>query len=132
MCVLVITIWDVSVQAPDHHQLETGQYKFPLHSHPDSRKILVFSPASGRLSDGAAVPVPWVGVSSGSARLQTLVSETDTAGGKMARGMRGRGRPDDHPLLVSRPEQLALAIKEPQLISSVALLCFVEKMGLKY
>lgn len=65
------------------------------------RKNTFLSTAAGRLSDGAAVPVSRVGFSSRSARLQTVIFETDPAGGKMARGMRGRGRQDDHPLPVS-------------------------------
>lgn len=63
--------------------------------------IFFFSTATGRVSDGAAVSVSRVGFSSRSARLQTIIFETDPAGGKMAGGMRGRGRPDDHPLPVS-------------------------------
>lgn len=56
-------------------------------SHPDVHKMLVFSTATGGLSDGTTVPVPRLGFSSRSAWLQTLVFEIDTAGGKMARGM---------------------------------------------
>lgn len=53
---------------------------------------------TGRLSDGATVSVPRMGFSSRSAWIQKVILETDTAGGKVAGGMRGRGRPDDYPL----------------------------------
>lgn len=64
------------------------------------------STATRRLSDGTAVPVSRVGLSPRSARLQTVIFETDTAGGKMAGGMRGRGGPNHHPLLVSMAPRL--------------------------
>lgn len=78
------------------------------------------STATGRVSDGAAVSVSRVGFSSGSARLQTIVFETDPAGGEVAGGMRGRGRADDHPLPVSmRPAWPG----SPVPISSLASTC---------
>lgn len=63
------------------------------------------STATRRLPDGTAVSVFRVGLSPRSARLQTVIFETDTAGGKMAGGVRGRGRPNHHPLLVSTVPQ---------------------------
>lgn len=86
--VLTLTAQNVSVKAPELSS--TGLHPvgislsililIPM-------KILAFSPAPGRLPDGAAVSVPRLGFSSGSAWLQTLVFETDTAGGEMAGGM---------------------------------------------
>lgn len=53
---------------------------------------------TGRLPDGTAVSVSGVGLSPRSAWLQTVIFETDTPGGEMAGGVRGRGRPNHHPL----------------------------------
>lgn len=67
------------------------------------------STATRRLSDGTAVSVSRLGLSPRSARLQTVLFETDTAGGKMAGGVRGRGGPNHHPLPVSMAPQLGRA-----------------------
>lgn len=76
-------------------------------SSPGFQKMTFSSSATGRLSDGTAVSVSRVGFSSGSAWLQTVIFETDTASGEVAGGVRGRGRPDDHPLPVSRTARMA-------------------------
>lgn len=70
-------------------------------SSPNLHRNTFFSTATGRLSYGTAVSISRMGFSSRSAWFQTVIFETDTAGGKMAGGMRGRGRPDHHPLPVS-------------------------------
>lgn len=86
--VLALTAQNVSVKAPELSPARLRPVGISLGTLIlIPMKILAFPPASGRLPDGAAVSVPRLGFSSGSAWLQTLVFETDTAGGEMAGGM---------------------------------------------
>ena len=77
------------------------------------------SAATGRLPDGTAVSVSGVGLSPRSAWLQTVIFETDTPGGEMAGGVRGRGRPNHHPLPVSMVPQPAQRGLGAQILSSL-------------
>ena len=61
-------------------------------------------PASGRLPDGAAVPVPGLAHVQGHAHVQALLPQADPTGGQVAGGVR-RGRGTHRgPLSVSSPK----------------------------